>query len=89
MHLAESQVAHLYMLGRSHTHTHSLRQKVEKISHFFLSWDIEIWYDGSLNTISEIVVIGFISTCPPDVKLIKGLILLFQPISQSVFKLCI
>ena len=29
---------------------------------------IEIWYAGSLNTISEIVIIGFLPTCPPRVN---------------------
>ena len=51
----------------AHSLTHSLRQIVGKISQFSC-WDIEIWYVGSLNTISEIVTIGFISTCPPWVN---------------------
>ena len=46
-HLAESQVAKLFILG---------------------SQDIKIWYTGSLSTISEIVVLGFILTCPPGVN---------------------
>ena len=40
---------------------------------------------GSLDTFSDILIIGFISTCPPGVNRVNlYLILLFQPISQSI-----
>ena len=52
----------------------SAQLKISQVS----CYDIEIWYEGSLNTISEIVVIGFISTCPMG---LTGLSLLFKQIS--------
>ena len=60
-----------------------------KISQFCCQ-DIETWYIGSLNTMSGILVIGLISTCPAGVKrVLIGLTLSFQPICLSILLLWI